>query len=229
MLALFIASALDILQSMKTIAVISQKGGAGKTTIATSLATQGYLEGLKTLLVDLDPQGSSYKWGQRRDIDTPAVISAQAVGLEKILEGAQAQGVELVILDTAPHSEKDARLACQVADLALIPCRPSIHDLDAIEDTINIAQLAKTPAYVLLNAVHPNSPRQYEDVKTALEQAYEPLQMLAGFYLANRSEFVHSATDGLTANETDPEGKASQEIRTLFEMLDALVGIRPFP
>lgn len=214
---------------MKTIALISQKGGSGKTTLATSLATQGYIEGLKTLLIDLDPQGSSYKWGSRRNVPSPAVMTAQAVGLEKILEGAREQGVDLVVIDTAPHSEKDARKACEVSDLALIPCRPSIHDLDAIEDTLNIAVLTKTTAFVVLNAVHPNSPKQFEDVKNALEMAYDPIKILAGFYISNRSEFVHSASEGLTANETDPEGKASQEIKILFEMLDGIIGIYRLP
>ncbi len=64
---------------MKGIALISQKSGSGKTTLATSLATQGYIEGLKTLLIDLDPQGSSYKWGKRRTIPAPTVMTAQAV------------------------------------------------------------------------------------------------------------------------------------------------------
>lgn len=212
---------------MKTIALISQKGGSGKTTIATSLATQGYIEGLKTLLIDLDPQGSSYKWGNRRDVPAPAVIASQAVALEQVLEGAEAQGVDLVIIDTAPHSEKDARKACEVADLVLIPCRPSIHDLDAIEDTLNIAELTKTAAFVLLNSVHPNAPRQYEDIKEALEMAYEPVQILAGFYISTRSEYVHSASTGLTANESEPDGKASQEIKLLFEMLDGIIGLYP--
>ena len=83
---------------MKVIALISQKGGSGKTTLATSLATQGYIEGLKTLLIDLDPQGSSYKWGKRRTIPAPTVMTAQAVGLEQILEGAKEQGVDLVVI-----------------------------------------------------------------------------------------------------------------------------------
>ena len=214
---------------MKTIALISQKGGSGKTTLATSLATQGYLEGLKTLLIDLDPQGSSYKWGNRRDVPTPAVMTAQAVGLEQILQGAREQSVDLAVIDTAPHSEKDARKACEVADLVLIPCRPSIHDLDAIEDTLNIAVLTKTVAFVVLNAVHPNSPKQFEDVKNALEMAYDPIKILAGFYISNRSEFVHSASDGLTANESEPDGKAAGEIKTLFEMIDGLIGIYPLP
>ena len=211
---------------MKTIAVVSQKGGAGKTTIATSIATQGALEGLKTLLIDLDPQGSSYKWGQRRETSAPAVITAQSVGLASILQNAKAQSVDFVILDTAPHSEQEARKACEVADLVLIPCRPSIHDLDAVEDTINIARIVQKPAFVILNAVHPNSPRQFEDVKQALTDAYGA-QVMDTLYLANRSEYVHSATDGLTANETQPDGKASQEIKALFEALDLLLGIKP--
>jgi len=210
---------------MKVIALISQKGGSGKTTLATSLSTEGYINGLKTLLIDLDPQGSSYKWSKRRVAPAPTVITAQAVGLQQIIESAKDQKVDLIIIDTAPHSEKDARKACEVSDLALIPCRPSIHDLDAIEDTLNIAQLTKINAYVVLNAVHPNAPKQFEDVKAALEIAYEHIKVIDGFYISNRSEFVHSASDGLTANETDPDGKAGQEIQTLFITLKHIIGI----
>lgn len=218
---------LAILVKVKTISLISQKGGSGKTTLATSLATEGCIQGLKTLLIDLDPQGSSYKWGKRRAVPTPTVMAGQAVALDQILEGAKEQAVDLVIIDTAPHSVKDARKACEVSDLVLIPCRPSIHDLDAIEDTLSIAELTKATAFVILNAVHPNAPKQYEDVKNALEMAYDPIRVLASFYISSRSEFVHSASDGLTANESEPEGKASQEIKILFEMLDGLIGIYP--
>ena len=215
---------------MKTIALISQKGGSGKTTIANALAVQSCLEGLKTLLIDIDPQGSSYNWGERRlaaELTAPAVVSAHAIALERLLNGAREQNVDLVIIDTAPKSEKDARKAAELADLVLIPCRPSIHDMDAIEHTVETCRLAKTPAFVLLNSVHPNAPRQAEDVTLALKQAYDPIQVLAGFYLAARSEHVHSAATGLTAAESEPDGKAAAEIRTLFEMLDGLIGIYP--
>ena len=81
---------------MKVIALISQKGGSGKTTLATSLATEGYINGLKTLLIDLDPQGSSYKWSKRRVAPAPTVITAQAVGLQQIIESAKDQKVDLM-------------------------------------------------------------------------------------------------------------------------------------
>ena len=214
---------------MKTVSLVSQKGGSGKTTLATSLATQGCIEGLKTLLVDLDPQGSSYKWGNRRNNSIPTVITAQAVALDQIVENAEKQRTDLLLIDTAPHSEKDARKACEVSDLVLIPCRPSIHDLDAIEDTLNITYLTQTLAFVVLNAVHPNSIKQYEDVKNALELAYDSIKILSGFYISNRSEFIHSASNGLTANETEPDGKASLEIKKLFDMLDSIIGLYPVP
>lgn len=205
---------------MKTLAIVSQKGGAGKTTIATSLAVEAQVRGLQTLLIDLDPQGSSYKWGQRRESPTPAVITAQALALDEITKNAEAQGVDLIILDTAPHSQRDAKKACEVSNLVLIPCRPSIHDLDAIEDTLSIAQLVKTPAFVVLNSTPPNAPRQFEDVKASLVNAYGAQVM--DISLAQRSEFVHSATGGLTANESEPEGKAAAEIRALYDAIDLL-------
>ena len=215
---------------MKVISIVSQKGGSGKTTIATSLAVQGVLEGLSTLLIDIDPQGSSYKWGQRRlnqepPLDEPAVVSAQPIALPSIIKNARDQGAELVIIDTAPHSQTEARKACEVADLVLIPCRPSIHDLDAVEDTVNTAKIANVLALVILNQVHPNSPKQFEDVKGALTSAYGA-RVMDTLYLASRGEFVHSATTGRTANETEPDGKASKEIKALFDDLDLVLGLK---
>jgi hypothetical protein len=80
---------------MKGIALISQKSGSGKTTLATSLATQGYIEGLKTLLIDLDPQGSSYKWGKRRTIPAPYCYDSPSCTLPRISKSTQRQKINL--------------------------------------------------------------------------------------------------------------------------------------
>src|SRR5690349_17764518 len=120
---------------MKTIAIISQKGGAGKTTLALHLAVAGELAGKTTAVIDLDPQASATGWKDTRSSEAPAVVSAQAARLGKVLEAATENGVELTIIDTAPHSESSALAAARASDLILIPCRPAILDLRAIGTT----------------------------------------------------------------------------------------------
>ncbi len=90
---------------MDVIAVIAQKGGTGKTTLAVSLAVAAELNGRTVAIVDLDPQTSASRWGDRRKAETPVVVSAQPARLSHILQAADAQGADLVLIDTPPRSE----------------------------------------------------------------------------------------------------------------------------
>ncbi len=138
---------------MKTIAVISQKGGAGKTTLALHLAVAAQLKNKETAIIDLDPQASATSWGDTREQESPVVVSAQASRLAKILVNAEQGGADLTIIDTAPHSESASLAAARAADLVVIPCRPAILDLRAIQNTVDIVKLAGAKSVVVLNAV----------------------------------------------------------------------------
>ena len=197
---------------MKTFAIISQKGGAGKTTLALNLACAAERAGLATAVIDLDPQASAKGWHDQRQQDAPIVISAQAARLPEVIETARAHGAELVIIDTAPHSESAALAAARAADLILIPCRPAILDIRAIATSADVAALAKTDAVAVLNAVPPQG-RLPEEAEAAIQSyglAVAPVRM------HQRAAFVHSLTVGQTAVEFDPLGKAAQEIAELF-------------
>ena len=105
---------------MFTVALISRKGGAGKTTLACGIAVAGERARLTTALVDLDPQGSASAWASLRVSDTPAVISGHADQLPALLTAARDAGANLAIIDTAPHSTDAALAAARAADLVLI-------------------------------------------------------------------------------------------------------------
>src|SRR5437868_9944795 len=115
--------------NMKTIAIISQKGGAGKTTIAIHLAVAAESKGMTTALFDLDPQASASSWSDKRNKPSPAVVSAQAARLPGLLEQAAAQLADLAIIDSAPNADAASLAAARAADLILIPCRPAAFDL----------------------------------------------------------------------------------------------------
>ena len=200
---------------MKTIAILSQKGGTGKTTIAVHIAVAAERDGITTAVIDLDPQASASAWKDLRDGDTPTVISAQASRLTQILNAARDAGAGLVILDTAPHSESAALAAARISDFVLIPCRPAIFDLRAIANTIDIVGIAKKPAAILFNAAPPRG--------NATEQAQEALKdsgvPICPHILSQRAPFYQALIAGQSAQEYDPHGKAAEEVANLYQWL----------
>ena len=201
---------------MKTVAILSRKGGSGKSTFAVHLAVAAEKAGHTTALIDLDPQASAVKWSRRREGDSPVVISAHSTLLNEVLVTAEEKGVSLCILDTSPHSESAALDAAKVADLAVIPSRPAIFDLEAVGDTIQIASIAKVPIRVVLNGVKPFGSAGIK-AKKALG-IYDGLSV-APCTLGDRVAFSHSVVDGVTAQEYEPKGKASREVGALYAYL----------
>ena len=197
---------------MKTIAIISQKGGAGKTTVAIHLAVAAEAKGMTTALFDLDPQASASSWSDKRNKPSPAVVSAQAARLPSLLEQAAAQKADLAIIDSAPNADAASLAAARAADLILIPCRPAAFDLNAIGTMLNLAAVAGKPAYVVLNAVPPLG-KVGEEARRALEDSGV---QVTGPVLHHLVAYAHAVNDGRTAQELDPRSKAAAEIDALF-------------
>jgi chromosome partitioning protein len=204
---------------MKIIAIISQKGGAGKTTLAVHLATAAATAGHATAIIDLDPQGTAASWGDRRSAEEPEIISGQAVRIPALVGTAKANGADFLVLDTAPNADQTASMAARAADVVLIPCRPAAFDLEAIETTLMLAKAAGKPAYVVLNAVPPRSGigREAAEGLTGKGARVAPAQ------LTHRAAFGHGVIDGRTAQEFEPHGKAAEEVAALYTWLCGLV------
>lgn len=200
---------------MKTISILSQKGGAGKTTLAINLAGAAEAAGKQSVIIDLDPQASAKAWHDHRGKETPVVISAQPAMLGQVLKTAEEHGASFCIIDTAPHSETAALAAARAADLILIPCRPCYLDLKAISTTIDLVQIAKKPALLVLSAIRPGDKSLPDGAETALAQYGVPV---ANIRISQRAAFIHSLTAGQTVQEFEPEGAAAQEIRDLFKI-----------
>ena len=127
---------------MKTIAIVSQKGGVGKSTLAVHLAALAS-ETQKVILMDLDPQGSAMEWGSRRGDRAPDITPAHPASLAREIERARGDGYDLVVIDTAPHSDHAALQAARAADLIVVPCRPATFDLAAISGNARPLQTGK--------------------------------------------------------------------------------------
>jgi chromosome partitioning protein len=201
--------------NMKTVAIISQKGGAGKTTVAIHLAVVAEQRGFRAAVFDLDPQASATTWSDKRKSSTPAVVPAQASRLSNLLEQAAAQSADLVLIDSAPNADSASLAAARVADLILIPCRPAAFDLDAIGTTLNLATVANKPAWVVLNAV-PSKGKLGTEATAALQQGGVQVSPQALHQLV---AFAHAVNDGRVAQEYDPKCRAASEIKALFAWL----------
>jgi len=199
---------------MPTIAIISQKGGAGKTTLAVNLAAAAQDAGTIALIVDTDPQATASQWAAWRQDKPPEVIDSPPPRLAVKIRQAREQGAEWIVIDTPPHADSAARAAVEVADLVLIPCRPSAFDLSAIETTAKLVQLLRKPAYVVFVAGPPNAFRVYQEAGELVESYGTrpcPLQ------IPDRAAYRHASAEGRTVMELEPAGKAAEDIRQIYK------------
>jgi chromosome partitioning protein len=197
------------------VAIISQKGGAGKTTLAINLTVESERNGYQSLLIDLDPQSSATEWYDSREQKSPLVLSIHASRLNKIIEEAKENNADFVFIDTAPHSENSALEAAKIADIVLIPCRASILDIKAIQSSLNICNLANTKSLVILNAL----PSQTVIAKEA-KQAIETIGgKVCEYTIGQRIVFNHAITAGLGVVEFDIKSKAAEEVQNIFQFL----------
>jgi chromosome partitioning protein len=205
---------------MKTLAILAQKGGSGKTTLAVHMAVCATRKNLSTALIDIDPQASAHKWNESRPDDRKLdATKAEAGQLSGFLKQAQAGGIDLVIIDTAPHSDSAAAIAAQLADFVLIPCRPARFDLDAIMSTVQIIKLSKTPGAVVINA----APRGKlaEEARAALRQQGIAVMDTV---IHHRVAYSHAVIDGRSVHEYEPNGTAAAEIDELYNHITRLFG-----
>jgi chromosome partitioning protein len=176
---------------MQTLALVCQKGGAGKTTLAIHLAAEAATQGLRTLLLDLDPQASAARWADRRKpgaADVDVAVESPARLAAALLQAERA------------------------ADLVLVPVRCSILDLDAVGASLDLCTLARRSAAVVLNA----APIRSRVVQEAAETVTSLGGDLAATIIRERVAFRHALVDGRVAREFEPDGAAAGEVTALY-------------
>jgi chromosome partitioning protein len=206
---------------MRTICLLAQKGGTGKTTLGLHLAVLANDLGRNAVILDIDPQASSSAWRRRRDAERPKVVTCGAQDLAQGLQDLERQGVDLVLLDTAPHSSHDAATAVALADIILIASRPAILDLEAIGESVKIVKRQKSRAAVVLNACPP----PHASGETAIvREAREALAVyglpVSPVSISQRAAFSHALIDGHAVTEFESKGKAAAEIRNLWDWIE---------
>lgn len=200
---------------MQVIAILSQKGGAGKTTIAANLAVAAGAESKATAIIDLDPQASACTWSDNRDSESPNVDSMQPARLSKAVDALESAGADLLIIDTPPQTEQAALQATNVADIVIIPCRAGFLDLVAINHTLSLINAQNKKAILVFNAL----PTSGNAGAEALEAVASYNAIIAPVQIHQRVAFMHAMRDGLGVTEYEPKGKAANEIQTLYRFI----------
>ncbi len=203
---------------MKTLAIVSQKGGVGKTTLAFNLAVCAQRSNRRVVLFDIDPQASASAWNNARENAGGARIEVIKTNLRQLgdgLDAARRRNADLAIIDTAPCNETIAAAASRLADFVLIPTPPAFLDLESSADTIGIAANSGTPFSVLFSRAPPNGINAVTQARELLESIDCPvLPHVVHQYAA----FCHSS-DGSSIFEHEPDSIAAEEIKTLFHAL----------
>lgn len=199
---------------MPTIAIVSQKGGSGKTTLAVHLATAASAAGKVACIIDTDPQATAAAWGDWRGGSDPEVITTPPTRLGKTIEDAGKLGAEVIVIDTPPHADAAAREAVKAADLVLIPTRPRAFDLHAIQTTAELIRYAGKPAFVVFNAAPARGAQLFAEASAIVAELG---MAVCPVTFADRAAFHHSTAAGKVASETDPQGKAAAEAAALWQ------------
>jgi chromosome partitioning protein len=198
---------------MRTIAFVTQKGGAGKSTLASNISVAAKHAGERVFVIDLDPLQSLVKWSKLRGQSEIAVEHIPASKLVKALEALEKKGVTLVVIDAPGEDSENLAAAIRAADLCVIPARPNVFDLWASEVTRAKVKEAGKEYIFLLNQIPPSQQ------SARVEQGAKALQAMGGLLapmVSARVDYQEAARHGLGVAELHPSSVAAQEMRELW-------------
>src|SRR5947209_463335 len=192
---------------MRVIIFVTQKGGAGKTTLAVNCAVAAASRKKRVLVIDLDAQASAENWYQDREAESPQLVKASTWDLPDALARAKTAGFDYVMIDTPGRDEPSTTAAIRAADFCIVPCRPTPVDLKATLPTSDtIKRLAKPAAFVLTQ-----TPPRGERIREA-EVGLGMLGIVCPVRIVARTAYQDAQGAGLGVTEYEPDGKAAAEI-----------------
>jgi len=208
---------------MQTIVLATQKGGSGKSTLAIGLALAAIQAGHTVRLIETDSQGTLSNWQSRRIFAEPMVEPVYTAGeIEPRLQTLAGSGVTLTIIDTAGGVSAVTTTAIRHADFCLIPARPSVADIEATASTLQIVRAWKKPFAFVLNQT-PIRGQRIGNAAAALgdDAALDLSEVLARPFIVMRNDHQDALSAGLAVSEFAPAGKSAEEIRGIWQWLEA--------
>jgi len=204
---------------MNVIVFASRKGGSGKSTLAAHLAAQ--IKATKAcLLIDADPQGSLTLWHKLRGTNEPPIKTAvNSVG--GILSAARRDGVEWVLIDTPPNVSAVVEDAIRNATMVIIPARPGVFDVNAVQETIQTCRAARKPYAVVLNGAPARRDDAESPIVTIAREALVKFRApVWGGQITNRADLLMALGQGEGVREYYAEGRAAMEIGRLWAAIE---------
>ncbi len=205
---------------MLVVSVLARKGGTGKSTAVRCLAVEALKAGYRVVVIDVDPQQTCHRWGQRRTavgIPVPLVVVPGPGGLAAQIEGYRAQGVDLILVDTPPTATPVVNAALDFSTAALVVTRPNPEDLESVQESLRVAGAQKRRTGVVLWQSPPD-----KRVRAAA-LAREALEAMGGDVcptaISASISYPYAYAEGLTPQEREPEGRARAELAEVWGWL----------
>ncbi|MDQ2926222.1 MAG: ParA family protein [Acidobacteriota bacterium] len=201
------------MDAFPVVAVVAEKGGVGKTTLALTLAVAAVQAGRKVAVFDLDPQATAAQWTDRRAAEFPWVVATPATRLDSAIASAKGQGVDFIVIDTPPHAGTDAVEAMRRADLVLIPVEPHLYTLETLPKLGDLLKLAgNVPALFVMCKAATQGKEAQDAAAFITDKGFAVCPVTLHLRAAHR----HAGNVGQTAQEYEPKGKAAEESIQLY-------------
>jgi chromosome partitioning protein len=202
---------------MQTIVINSQKGGSGKTSLCAHLSVEAERAGDGPVyLIDTDPQGTLSAWHEARSSETPRRVEIALSELAPSLPALEKHGAALCMIDTAPNRGDENAGLFRLADLVLVPVRPSPSDLWAISATVALLKREGTPFLFVVNQATLNANITAQAIASLSHHG-----PVAETIIGTRVHYAAAMTDGHSAPELASRGPAAQEIAALWTNIKA--------
>src|SRR3954452_20645070 len=208
---------------MNVVVFASRKSGSGKSTLAAHLAAQIHKPSRPCLLVDADPQGSLTLWHKLRSTGEPPIKSATN-SVSGIVAAAKRDGIEWVLIDTPPNMSAVVDDAIRNATIVIIPARPGVLDVDAVQETIQTCRANRKPYAVVLNGAPAlRDGVESRIVTTARDGLAKFRAPVWGGQITNRADLLMALGHGEGVREYYAEGRAASEIGRLWAAIERSV------
>ena len=200
---------------MKVLALLSRKGGTGKSTLSRSIAVAALLDGRSVGVVDSDEQASLFKWGERRPHVEPKILHTSKGTVKQHIATFRKAGADLTVIDTPPNVQPIINLAVAEADAALIVTGVFFDDLEQVAVLVDMLKRLKKPSAIVLNRT-PTRAAALTLARNALSTFNIPICPHTISLLVTHP---YAGAEGLTANEREPGGRGAEEISKLWAWL----------